>query len=586
MTISLCIGAIKTTVLAQNHIQIENNKTGTTDWELTNAAQQREVEGYASMTSINKGERIEFFVNTSSNEFTATTYRMGWYNGMGGRLVDESAILKGSQQHIPLPDSTTGLVACNWDVSYTLSTTNDWETGVYLTKLQELTTGKQSYIIFVVRDDTLEPDLLFQLPVTTYQAYNFWGGKSLYNWGSGSTTEWGKKDGKHADKVSFDRPYAGSHNAKASYGTGAGDFLTNVAPVTTIGYPISSAGWDYNMVRWLEKNGYDVGYITNVDTHQNLELLSKTKIFISHGHDEYWSKTMRDNVEKIREKGVNLTFFASNAVYWQIRFEPSTINGTADRTIVCYKEPERDPIQGATTSTNFREAPVNNPEAALLGVQYVNDPVTGDIVISNADHWIYKGTNLKNGDKLKGLLGYESDALHPSSPKNTAVLATSKSINLYKNNYNYIARQNIDMIKNKSKNILVNKLGLNESLSKNILLILFLVFIGIIIFSELYILKHSLGLGKLMLALLVIVPICLFLWRVRSFNKNYAADFDSHMTIYTHNSKSKVFATGSMQWAWGLDDYNAPKLRKSFKTEEVSKITKNILKEFGATIDN
>lgn len=571
--------------MAQNHIQIENAKNGTTDWELTNPAINREIEGYASLTSINKGQQIDFFVNTAAAEFSATTFRMGWYNGKGGRLVDGPITLKGSEQNIPVPDKETGLVACDWDVAYTLTGTDAMETGVYLTKLEEFTTGKQSYIIFVIRDATLKPDLLFQLPVTTYQAYNFWGGKSLYNWASGSLVNWGTKEGKHADKVSFDRPYSGSHNSKASYGIGAGDFLTNVAP-TAMGYPISSAGWDYNMLRWLEKNGYNVGYITNVDTHQNIALLANTKLFVSHGHDEYWSKTMRDNVEEIRDKGVNLTFFASNAVYWQIRFEPSATTGVADRTIVCYKEPERDPVQGVTTSTNFREAPVNNPEAALLGVQYVNDPVTGDITISNAGHWIYEGTGLKDGDSLKGLLGYESDALHASSPENITVLASSKSINLYKNDYKYIAKQNIDLIKNKVTAVLTNKFGMSESISKNILIGLFLLFLGTFIVIQFYVFKRYPSLGIFIGFATIIIPIVVFLWRINSFNKNYAADFDSHMTLYKHSSGSQVFATGSMQWAWGLDDYNAPKLRKSCKTEQVSRITKNILKEFGAEAGN
>src|SRR5690606_28470543 len=98
------------------------------------------------------------------------------------------------------------------------------------------------YIIFVVRDDVSSPDLLFQLPVTTYQAYNFWGGKSLYEVGSGSAKGWGSGTGKRAHKVSFDRPYAASTNPAAAYGMGAGDFLTNTRAVSSHGYPISSAG--------------------------------------------------------------------------------------------------------------------------------------------------------------------------------------------------------------------------------------------------------------------------------------------------------------------------------------------------------
>ncbi|MFX0558415.1 N,N-dimethylformamidase beta subunit family domain-containing protein [Maribacter sp. CXY002] len=572
--------------MAQNHIQLENNKEGTKNWELTQPALVREIEGYASKTSINQGEEIQFYVNTAANLFELEIYRMGWYKGKGARLVKGPVQRKGTQQGIPLPDKETGIVECNWEPSYTLQTDSNWTTGVYLVKLKELLSQKESYIIFVVREDNLQTAILFQLPVTTYQAYNFWGGKSLYDWGSGSIKDWGKIGGKHADKVSFNRPYAGSHNPKAAHGVGAGDFLTNVAPVTTNGYPISSAGWDYNMIRWLEKNGYNVGYITNVDTHRNPTLLSKTSIFLSHGHDEYWSKSMRKNVEQLRDNGINIAFFASNAVYWQIRFEPSIIDKQLDRTIVCYKEPERDPVQGVDTSTNFREAPVNHPEASLLGVQYVNDPVTGDITVSNEKHWVFKNTGLKNGDKLKGLLGYESDALHPSSPKNIEVLATSNSINLYKNNYRYIAQQNLALIQRKAITVISSKLKLSEGTSTTLFKVLAVVFILALAILEFFILKKLPVLGKALLALTFIIPILFFLWRAKSFNAKYAKDFDSHMTIYNHEKKSKVFATGSMQWAWGLDDYNVPKLRKSVKDEKASIITENILEEFGAKQSN
>jgi len=99
---------------------------------------------------------------------------------------------------------------------------------------------KQSYIIFVVKNDEVKADILFQLPVNTYQAYNYWGGKSLYDFSSGNELPWGSSEGKHASKVSFNRPYAGSLNENAMHGIGAGEFFTNVQPNNN-GYPISNA---------------------------------------------------------------------------------------------------------------------------------------------------------------------------------------------------------------------------------------------------------------------------------------------------------------------------------------------------------
>ncbi len=147
-------------------------------------------------------------------------------------------------------DPNNGLIECRWDNPLTLtvplnrSDATDWASGIYLAKLTAEPTGDQSYIIFVVRDDARASTYLVQSSVTTFQAYNNWGGKSLYAFNSAEG---------QAAKVSFNRPYAVSPLPIASGGVGAGDFLTsNSFPV---GYQNSAAGWEYNMVRWLEREG-------------------------------------------------------------------------------------------------------------------------------------------------------------------------------------------------------------------------------------------------------------------------------------------------------------------------------------------
>ena len=239
---------------AHNHVVAENELPGTATWTLTNPATKREIEGYASATSVLPGESIALHVSTSSPAFRVEVFRMGWYDGLGARLVASPVTVAGGLRAVHSPDLTTGLVSCNWPVSCVLTTNSSWATGVYLARLTAADSGKQSYVIFVVRDDGHSHDILFQLPVTTYQAYNYWGGKSLYPWGSGPAVPWGTASGRPAVKVSFDRPYAASTSPSAATGIGAGDFLTNVQPVAS-GYPISTAGWDYNMVRWLEREG-------------------------------------------------------------------------------------------------------------------------------------------------------------------------------------------------------------------------------------------------------------------------------------------------------------------------------------------
>nr|WP_228042422.1 MULTISPECIES: N,N-dimethylformamidase beta subunit family domain-containing protein [unclassified Tychonema] len=511
---------LKKSTLAVNPTARENQKPGTADWQLENPANKREIEGYASLTSVNLGGEIKLFVNTKEPNYTIEIFRTGWYDGLGGRRMTDPILRKGIRQPPPREDEASGLIECDWKDPYILQIgdrPNDWTSGIYLAKLTASRTSKQSYIIFVVRDDDRKSAILFQSSVTTFQAYNNWGYKSLYRWNS---------QAKQAYKVSFNRPYAMSPNRKAAYGVGAGEFLTNFQPKRRT----SSAGWEYNMVRWLEKEGYDVSYATNIDTHFNSELLLSHKVFLSVGHDEYWSKNMRLNIEDARNNGVSLGFLGSNTCYWQIRLEPSRITGEINRTVVAYKEmadldplngfraevggvnlpleiaaagelklgigqPGRDPIATSNQSPalyslvtgRWRDRAVGRPEDALIGVMYETFQVNSDIVIDEtAPDWLLEKTSLKNGDKLSGLLGYEVDRMFGNAPKNIVRVAHSP--------YPYGGGT-----------------------------------------------RHA------------------------------------DMTIYTADSGAKVFATGSMQWVWGLDDFNAPQLRDSVVNTGAQQITRNVL---------
>jgi hypothetical protein len=484
------------TANSHNPITIENQKPGTPDWQLTNPATGGEIEGYASLTSVNRGEEIKLFVNTKEPSYTIDIFRMGWYGGAGGRRMVAPINLAGVRQPPAIVDQATGLIECNWQDPYILkiqSNSKDpaqWTSGFYLAKLTASKSGRQSYIIFVVRDDNRPTDILFQSSVTTYQAYNNWGGMSLYRWNS---------RGKQAFKVSFNRPYAASPNRAAAYGMGAGEFLTNFQPKRRT----SSGAWEYNMVRWLEREGYDVAYSTDIDTHNNTivgngkPMLEMHKAFLTVGHDEYWSWQMRQNVQAARDRGVNLGFFAANVCYWQIRFEPSLITHQINRTIVGYKESaildpfarDRNLANDYLITTMWRNQPVNRPEDALIGMMYETFQVNSDIVVdATGPHWLLAGTQLDPTHHLRlvGLLGYEVDRIFNHAPPNTIRLAHSS-------------------------------------------------------------------------------------FKYKSGNRY------SDMTLYTAPSGAMVFATGSMQWNWGLDDYNSPGLRPSVLSADAHTITRNVL---------
>ena len=350
--------------------------------------------------SVNRGEEIKLYVSTKEPSYTIEVLRVGWYGGRGMKSMMAPVSRPGLAQAPPVTDSASGLIECDWQDPYVLHvpTSADptvWPSGIYVAKLTAGQTGKQNYVVFVVRDDQRPSDLLFQSSVTTYQAYNDWGGKSLYS-------------KPRASKVSFNRPYLHGH--------GTGHLLN----------------WELSMVMFLEKEGYDVTYTTDIDTHERGNLLALHKGFLSVGHDEYWSWQMRDNVEAARDNGVNLAFLGSNVGYWQIRLDPSSITGDPDRTIICYKNQSSDPASHSDdistrrlTTVKFRSHPVDRPEDALVGVMYETDPVQGDLVVSDASNWIFEGTGLKNGDHLPGLLGYEVDRISDHTPSGTQQITHS-----------------------------------------------------------------------------------------------------------------------------------------------------------------
>ena len=232
----------------------------------------------------------------------------------------------------------------------------DAVSGVYVAKLVR-NNGGTNHIPFIVRNDSQVADIILQTSDTTWQAYNTWGGNSLYT---------GSPAGR-AYKVSYNRPFWNRFN-DASGTTGPRDFLFDS---------------DYPMLRWLEANGYNVTYICGLDTHLDGARLRRAKLFISVGHDEYWSKEQRENVEAARDAGVHLAFLGGNDIFWKTRWEPSIATGAApNRTLVCYKETHAnakiDPTPAWTgTWRDPRFSPPadgGRPENALTGTIFtVND---------------------------------------------------------------------------------------------------------------------------------------------------------------------------------------------------------------------
>jgi hypothetical protein len=275
---------------SSNPIVLENQKPRTTTWQFTNynKALNHEIEGYASRASVNKEGSIDFMVSLSSSaQYTMDVYRMGWYpNGTnpdgsscapscGGRLMKHIGPLDGAAQpacaRVTSPSSPDyGLTECDWAPSYTLDVPSTWTSGNYIVKLRRLDgTQLENYMTFVVRDDASDAAIVYGLDVTTWQGYNFWAGAGNANvginlYGRINDVTGAIPPGSRAYTVSFDRPYLvqGEIDARGCSWSGTS-----------------------HLSDWMESQGYDLTYVTNVDQETDPNLLSGHRAFVNTGHD-------------------------------------------------------------------------------------------------------------------------------------------------------------------------------------------------------------------------------------------------------------------------------------------------------------
>lgn len=334
---------------SENPIICENQLAGAprSQWDIaTRDAGDGTISGFSTQISINHGEQVDFKIRTNSRAYSVEIYRLGYYQGLGARLVttvNPTVALPQTQPECVLQPSTD-LVDCGtWRVSASWRVPATATSGVYLAVLKRPDTGARAHIPFVVRDDERRTDLVVQTSDTTWQAYNTAERASFYAGPTG-----------RAYKVSYNRPFTTRTNRPENFLFGA----------------------EYPMIRWLERNGYSLSYLSGVDTAVRPRLLDKATAFVSMGHDEYWTKEQRANVEAARDRGMHLAFFSGNEMFWQHRWEASVDGiGTAGRTMTCYKE-TLDNQQFSTQWTGtFRDTRFNansggRPENSTTGTQF------------------------------------------------------------------------------------------------------------------------------------------------------------------------------------------------------------------------
>ena len=401
---------------AGNPVVQENCFPGTADWNIEPVPEA--VSAYATERTIDNGGSLGVKINaTASTTADIEIFRSGHYGGAGARLFSTILGVPVGTQPGCSNDLALGLLDCsNWAVSQMITTTQSWPSGVYLVRVHRNDNADETQVLFVVRDDQRPAEILYGVPDTSYQAYNNFGGKSLYDdKSSGPVTVSGTT---RAVKVSFDRPYQQPHDGIQHDWYTRSDFMT---------------------VRWLERSGYDVAYTGVSDLERSGASVQDHRIFISGAHDEYYSSAMRSALEAARQRGVDLFFTGANDIYWKVRFEPSPLTARQDRVMVNYKSTQSggpDP-SGIPTGTWRDPAGANAPENALEGSIYIGQEPFGyfPMRVSAAEGkdriWRYTGLDTQaNGTFTNvgtSIIGWEWDARRDngSEPPGVVTLASS-----------------------------------------------------------------------------------------------------------------------------------------------------------------
>lgn len=417
----------------------ENQRPGTRAWAISPGADREFLQAYLGTVSTVPGRDVALYVSARQPaDYTVEIFRLGWYGGAGARLMSRRGGLTSLAQGTWTPragligcstcrlDPRTHLLEANWTHPVTLAIGADWPGGVYWIKLTATRFQAESAVMLVVRAARERAPVVASLPVNTYQAYNLWGGYSLYGVANplGAAIAFDQR----ATRVSFNRPLPLNHLA------GSSDFLN----------------WDLHAIRWLERAGINVDYTTDVDVHLRPQRLMRHRVALVLGHSEYWTKTMYDAALAARDAGVSLGFIGANDIYWQARLEPDS-QGTAARTLTCYKvetgvhDPTRrldaDPLARSRPdllTTQWRDPALGRPENGLIGIMYRSyfaSRLHPDWVVAPGPlDALMTGAGLRVGAHVAGgLVGYEFDSLfaNGATPPGIVRIALSPVISIY-----------------------------------------------------------------------------------------------------------------------------------------------------------
>jgi hypothetical protein len=396
---------------AGGSVRQENRLPGDAGWKDTGRSNPALLAMWASPYVVSGGDSLDVYVHSVAPHLLLQVYRLGWYGGVGGRLVVSQSGIQGSRQP---PCTTAGgaPITCPWRRSARIAIPADWVGGIYLLKVRDVGGDVWSYP-FVLR--SREPHrftaVINQL---TWQAYNKWGGASFYSFLPGSARY-------TYPSISFDRPYLDRGGMTAEGGAGE-----------------AGGSNDLPAVRWLEKEGYDVGYVSDADLTEARPPLTDVHALLFVGHDEYWTWDELDRVQALRDAGTHLAFFSGDNADWNIRLDAGPVTGRPAETLICYKyQPDPDPPVPDETTTKFRDPPLDRPESELIGEIYQHllpggdSPpmeVPPDSLLGPETRAFVASAGLAPGDTIAIAAGTEGDQLFPGAsftPPGTEMLLRS-----------------------------------------------------------------------------------------------------------------------------------------------------------------
>ena len=374
-------------------VRAENSRPGTSAWRRVRAGPPGAMEGFADRVSVLPGRPFRLYASTTAGTFGVTAYRMGWYGGRQGRAVWRSGRLPGRRQAAPKVSAATRTVTAPWRPSLTVRTTG-WPPGMYLLVLTSAR-GYGTYVPLTVRSPSARGRTVLVNAVTTWEAYNTWGGRSLYTGPGGYAGR--------SRAVSFDRPYDPTGRAKILV-------------------------YDRPAVAFAERQGIPLAYETDIELSRHPGAFAGSRAVISLGHDEYWDAAMRGTATRLRDAGTNLAFLGANAIFRHIRLAATALG--PDRLIICYKSAAEDPLghgDPARATQDWRDPPDPRPENVLTGAFYQCNPVSAPLVVYRPHAWLLAGTHTRAGSSFASLVGPEYDraVAQPPPPRPIEVLTHS-----------------------------------------------------------------------------------------------------------------------------------------------------------------